>query len=85
MTPWMPFLARLQDPEVLPEVIAVHLTSKEYGFPPHRYYFPYITNGHMTFAIDSEVRRIYYEWYDEMQKREERKNKNRRGPKVPLR
>lgn len=72
----MPFLVRINDPEMLAEVIAVHLVSKEYGIPPHRYYFPYITNGHMTFAIDREVRRIYYDWEEKIKKKHERQNKN---------
>jgi len=62
------------------EVVAVHLTCKEYGIPPHKYYFPYITNGHMTFAIDNTIWHLYSEYEAEIKKRAEQKKKALKKP-----
>lgn len=65
------------------EIIEVHLICKDYHTQPHKYYFPFIVSGHLKFAVDQAVWRIYQNYHTEQVKKQERENKNKNKLRRP--
>lgn len=70
------------DPEMESEAIEVHLICKDYHTQPHKYYFPFVVSGHLKFAIDQCIWRIYQNYKAEQVKKQEALEKREKNKKL---